>query len=592
MYDEQWQERRGDEWRDGRARQRSINRSAHSLNQHKVRRRFVRDPSSNVSVMSVPSALSPVRSVSAFDASDTVVIPPLTSSEAENVTALMAEFGVDYAHLDVLESRLASKLTALDHECVDIVMSAKSRSDSASIVDRVESYCVTLDEMSLWLHHHDGELTRMRRGIELIESRNIALDTAERNFARLRDTLAALIDRITLPPHIERTLVRADWTNTAAIVNAARALADITSQRLDPRLETLSAVVQQRAAMQTLQAQFARDAVRFVQSALPAAAARRGEVAADAPSIGDTRIESNGAMHSDVSRHGELIALVRRFDVGALALLLSAYTSVAQKRSEANVKAFAAAVKRIVTTDRAVPPSHLLSQADFSVGSGRRYAAQSNRASCGAVYRLFIRSLSAVVIEEQTFLANVFFAETPAAEAAAAANTATETIFRCLLGEANDLVTAAIKFDPLSSLDVSTAIQANSDERTPPPVARIVDSIQKSSATAFAEFVDGEIAALNNLKFAPKQAGILPPVNKFPSLLDRIDAIAAANKSAAADAALMKLVNALSKWIEQIAKSDEKYGDVLRHRKRALSHRRTALIPSAAECQLRPLCRS
>jgi len=110
---------------------------------------------------------------------------------------------------------------------------------------------------------------------------------------------------------------------------------------------------------------------------------------------------------------------------------------------------------------------------------------------------------------------------------------------------------------------------------------------------SFNQFVDGEIEWLNALKPNPKRCGILQPFAKFPALVDRMEnvvrsgagaaaalsptsksgsaaaaaatAAAAASqaRSQAADTSYQKLASALFRWLDGVAKSDDKYTDVV-----------------------------
>ena len=146
----------------------------------------------------------------------------------------------------------------------------------------------------------------------------------------------------------------------------------------------------------------------------------------------------------------------------------------------------------------------------------------------------------------------------------------------------------------------STAGSSSSSSSTPPGseyLISIVTSLSTHLKLSFNQFVDGEIEWLNGLKPNPKRCGILQPFAKFPALVDRMEnvvrsgagaaaaispssksgsasaaaataaaaAAAAASqaRSQAADTSYQKLASALFRWLDGVAKSDDKYTDVV-----------------------------
>ena len=153
---------------------------------------------------------------------------------------------------------------------------------------------------------------------------------------------------------------------------------------------------------------------------------------------------------------------------------------------------------------------------------------------------------------------------------------------------------------PTPSSSASASSSAAAPGSTPPGseyLISIVTALSTHLKLSFNQFVDGEIEWLNALKPNPKRCGILQPFAKFPALVNRMEnvvrsgagaaaalsptsksgsassataaataaAAAAASqaRSQAADTSYQKLASALFRWLDGVAKSDDKYTDVV-----------------------------
>jgi len=96
-----------------------------------------------------------------------------------------------------------------------------------------------------------------------------------------------------------------------------------------------------------------------------------------------------------------------------------------------------------------------------------------------------------------------------------------------------------------------------------PYFVRILTIIQKLLRHSWNGFIQEEITNLFSTKVSnTKQAGILSPFLKFPLFIERIQLIL--QNQTIMDISCHKLVQTLFNWLENIAKMDEKYADVVR----------------------------
>lgn len=76
-------------------------------------------------------------------------------------------------------------------------------------------------------------------------------------------------------------------------------------------------------------------------------------------------------------------------------------------------------------------------------------------------------------------------------------------------------------------------------------------------------FADEEVQWISGQRPSAKRAGVLPPFAKFPTFVDRVESVVKGTRNQAADMTYQKFSFALFKWLEAVAKSDDKYTDVV-----------------------------
>ena len=86
--------------------------------------------------------------------------------------------------------------------------------------------------------------------------------------------------------------------------------------------------------------------------------------------------------------------------------------------------------------------------------------------------------------------------------------------------------------------------------------------LQSHLKQLFNRYIDEQLAGVTASTPSPKRAGVLAPLLKFPSFILKCESVVRGSGSSAADTSYQKLSFALFRWLETVAKSDEKYTDV------------------------------
>lgn len=122
-----------------------------------------------------------------------------------------------------------------------------------------------------------------------------------------------------------------------------------------------------------------------------------------------------------------------------------------------------------------------------------------------------------------------------------------------------------------SSIRAASAASASSSSGVGGPLpglAALFTSMQMHLHLLFNSFVDEQVKWIDEQRCAVKQAGVLPPLAKFPAFVERMEGVvrsvrvAGAARSTVVDSAYHKLAQALFRWLEAQARADDKYTHV------------------------------
>ena len=458
-----------------------------------------------------------------------------------------------------------------------------------------------VDELQLWLSHHDAELNRMRQGIERIETKNTAIEIQERNHTALHATLTQLIQNTTLPPDTIAVLQQPDFVgNMHGVMRAAQRLDSVLGTQLDAGLDELAAVKQQRAMYSQLKQHFAqrvREALEqlFQQYSQPTTPAHA--------ELNTALLESNAAQQAELGRYIGLAQYLGRFDHDSFVALRPKYTAAFVRLYEQKMARFFNDVKKLVQAERhdstlstfpdfqpgtRPPPLSTIAPVAMGVTGSERAMSVRGRQSASSAFRSAMSCVVPVVLKEEQFLAAFFIASSgtpsnaptpPASPVAGPVNASPADLmdkakreelrrlmtqlFPQLSEHLSELSTLATRMDPFYALEMEVAVDAQLSATSSEFVSGLLTATQSHLKQSFNRYIDDQITYINSQTPTPKRAGILSPLLKFPNLILKCESIVLPLKSSAADTSYQKVSFALFRWLEGVAKTDEKYTDVL-----------------------------
>ena len=530
---------------------------------------------------------------------ETVVVPPLSASQTANILHFLDQSGLDVSRIHQLEAALSASMLVAEQAAIEALYDGRQVEKTQRIMQGIEDVSEKLDELQLWLSHHDAELNRMRAGIERIEGKNTRLEVQEYNHQLLYSTLKDIITKLTLPPDVVRTLEQPDFRgHMQGVMRAAQQLDAVLTLQLDPALEEMSSVKEQRAKYAVLKQQFANQVRVALENLFTQYAASSG---APATEVNGAVLENNAAQQAEIGKYVGLAQYLSRLDADAYMGLRPRYTAAFARQYEAKFRAFFADVKKLIQQEK--HDSALLSFPDFPPGSRAPSMAnahvpptsvfQTNTASSirgrqsgSAAFRNAVSCIIPLITREEQFLFSFFTtAHSPSSTgpsppgtptgAAGGSEAAEERqsredvrrmmaqLFPHVSEHLQELASIAYRMDPFYALEMEVAIDrlmqagASADY-----LVNVMTLLQSHLKMLFNKFIDEQIAVVSAISASPKKSGVLPPVLRFPSFIVKCESVVRGSGSSAADTSYQKLSFALFRWLEAVAATDEKYTDV------------------------------
>ena len=547
---------------------------------------------------------SPVSAGKASPDSQLWSVPPLSAAASADILHFLSECSLDISRIHELEARLSSAMLETESESIAQLYHPAQQQATDRIAASIDSISEKVDELQLWLSHHDAELARMRQGIERIETKNTAIEIAERNHTALHSTLTQLIHNTTLPADVVATLQQPDFAgNMAGVMRAVQRLDGVLGVQLDAGLDELAAVKQQRAMYGALKTQFAQR----VREALEQLFAQHSQPTTPSHSELNTAVlDSNAAQQAELGRYIGLAQYLARYDPDSFVALRPKYTAAFARLYDSKLQRFFHDVKKLVQAERhdsalatfpdflpGTRPPPLATAAPLPVGvsGGERSMSVRGRQSASSAFRSALSCVMPVVLKEEQFLSQFFIAPSsspatipspPTSPVAGAGAGAVPTaadgldkgrreelrrlmaaLFPQLSELLSELSTLATRMDPFYALEMEVAVDAALAGTGSEFVSGLLTTTQSHLKQSFNRYIDEQIGWFSGQTPAAKRAGVLSPLLKFPNFILKCESIVLPLKSSAADTSYQKMSLSLFRWLEGVAKTDDKYTDVL-----------------------------
>lgn len=205
-----------------------------------------------------------------------VAVKPGGSPTSGASTSLSLGGAPSHSNINELESYLLHKLSQIEAANIESLFDPSLEAANARILrDDIQSNLLDnkLEEMSLWINHHNAELTKMKKGIEQIEKRNLSLDIQEKNQTALHQTLHLVLDSLKLDDDetdggVERLLEHPDFSTgrLERTLAAAQRLDHILHLEIEEgKLEELRAVKEQRLKYEGVRKKFTKQAAAAIE---------------------------------------------------------------------------------------------------------------------------------------------------------------------------------------------------------------------------------------------------------------------------------------------------------------------------------------
>ena len=195
----------------------------------------------------------------------------VTEEEAAALQQLLDSYRLDVGDATLLEERLRKEAAALEASNVHALLEAES--DLAAVMRLLHHSRSDVDDLTQWLGVFNVKLVHMRTDIAAIERRNSRLNMRANNNAAVLGPLEKLVQALTLPPGLDRSLAGplAPPGEARGTVRAARdlraAIDALAPAQLPPGADAMRAVKEHRALLARLRGEFVQRAGGHVQRA-------------------------------------------------------------------------------------------------------------------------------------------------------------------------------------------------------------------------------------------------------------------------------------------------------------------------------------
>jgi len=279
---------------------------------------------------------------------------PSPSSPSSPSSPVAASFTTPF-NLHELESFLASKLLSLESGMIRSLFSPSLlERNNAYLNVRLQSDLLDsrVEEMSLWINHHNSELTRMKAGMEIIEKRNQSMEIEEKNQSKLYETLKGALDTLQLDTNVVQLLNHPDFSMTGLrqTLAAAKQLDAVLHRTIEGgMLEEMKAVKEQRHKYEIVRMQFTNKAEAAIEKIFQETAKKEMQDLHRFSS--DLSLLPHPSFHSSLRHSSELLRYLERLAPKSFVGLRPKYVAAFRPVYEILLKGYFHAVKKNIAQE-------------------------------------------------------------------------------------------------------------------------------------------------------------------------------------------------------------------------------------------------
>ena len=296
----------------------------------------------------------------------------MPGSSSPSLSPLTPPAVSSHSYLQDLESFLLHKLTVIEHANIQSLFDTNLEQENARILKNdIQRNLLDqkLDEMSLWINHHNLELSKMKKGVELIEKRNMSLDIQEKNQTRLYDTLhhilenfkfhpdpvvAYRMEQLLLHPNLSHQTHGVGSSNFDSTLEAVRRLDAILHIRLeDSALDDLQAMREQRNKLNGLKKSFTQYVEQMMEGLFQEVAKKaindiQKHTGASASSADSLEFAINSGIHRELRKYNELLYYLQRLDYDLFHQLRAKYCQSMKSVYDVKIRQYFLTLKKSV----------------------------------------------------------------------------------------------------------------------------------------------------------------------------------------------------------------------------------------------------
>ncbi|KAA8537681.1 hypothetical protein F0562_027329 [Nyssa sinensis] len=528
----------------------------------------------------------------------------VSQAEEEDMEALLGTYVMGIGEAEAFSERLKRELQALEAANVHAILENEPLIDE--VLQGLESATNCVEDMDEWLGIFNVKLRHMREDIESIETRNNKLEMQSVNNKALIEELDKLLERLRVPSEYAACLKGGSFDEARMLQNIEAcewltgALRDLEVPNLDPSYANIRAVKEKRAELEKLKTTFVRRASEFLRNYFASLVdfmisdksyfSQRGQL--KRPDHADLRFKCR--------TYARLLQHLKNLDKNCLGPLRKAYCNSLNLLLRREAREFANELRASTKASR--NPTVWL---EASTGSGQSV----NHADTSTVLEAYAKMLTIFIpllVDESSFFAQLMCFEVPAlvppgghandnktgtiddvandddlgimdidendhkdGTNSAELGALNESLQDLLDGIQEDfyaVVDWAYKIEPLRCISMHgvTERYISAQKADAAGFVRILlDDLDSRISTQFSHFVDEACHQIERNERNVRQMGVLSYIPRFATLATRMEQYIQGQSRDLVDQAYTKFVSIMFVTLENIAKTDPKYADIL-----------------------------
>uniref|UniRef100_A0A5B7AQT3 Putative Exocyst complex component sec3A isoform 1 n=1 Tax=Davidia involucrata TaxID=16924 RepID=A0A5B7AQT3_DAVIN len=528
----------------------------------------------------------------------------VSQAEEEDMEALLGTYVMGIGEAEAFSERLKRELQALEAANVHAILENEPLIDE--VLQGLESATNCVEDMDEWLGIFNVKLRHMREDIESIETRNNKLEMQSVNNKALIEELDKLLERLRVPSEYAACLTGGLFDEARMLQNIEAcewltgALRGLEVPNLDPSYANIRAVKEKRAELEKLKSTFVRRASEFLRNYF----ASLVDFMISDKSYFSQRGQLKRPDHADLRykcrTYARLLQHLKNLDKNCLGPLRKAYCSSLNLLLRREAREFANELRASTKASR--NPTVWL---EGSTGSSQSV----NNADTSTVSEAYAKMLTIFIpllVDESSFFAHFMCFEVPALvppggvangnksgtvdddandddlgimdidenDSKTGKNSAdlgalNESLQDLLDGIQEDfyaVVDWAYKIDPLRCISMHgiTERYISGQKADAAGFVRILlDDLESRISTQFSRFVDEACHQIERNERNVRQMGVLSYIPRFATLATRMEQYIQGQSRDLVDQAYTKFVSIMFVTLENIAKTDPKYADIL-----------------------------